>query len=87
MVAKDKFNERLFDYSLFTADAIQIFTDTLHGKTPKRKNFLQIYEPEDIINYMQLIAFLSYDGQLSWKIGGFPAFLFLRSFTKVKPVS
>ena len=67
--AKDKFGERHFDYKLFTTSALKIFTDALHGKPPIRRN--QNYNPcnnimlTQEINYMQLIAFLSFDGQLS----------------------
>ena len=70
--AKDKFNERTFDYSLFTTEALRIFTDALHGKPPKKKDiYFQKNRSELEVNYMQLIAFLSFDGQLSRKIGGF----------------
>ena len=67
--AKDKFGERHFDYKLFTTSALKIFTDALHGKPPIRRN--QNYNPcnkimlTQEINYMQLIAFLSFDGQLT----------------------
>ena len=71
--AKDKFNERVFDYELFTTEALRIFTDALHGKAPVKRHLIYLYTDRNKqeINYMQLIAFLSYDGQLSWRNGGF----------------
>ena len=71
--AKDKFNERIFDYKLFTTEALRIFSDALHGQAPVRRNLFYPYTNinNQEINYMQLIAFLSFDGQLSWRNGGF----------------
>ena len=81
MKAKKKFNERKFDYSLFTTEALRIFTDALHGKPPKKMNiYYQTNRSELEINYMQLIAFLSFDGQLSWKIVGFQELLISNVF-------
>ena len=65
--AKDNFKERAFNYKMFSKGSIKIFTDIIHGKRPMGKHSDWLIDK----NYIELIAFLSFDGQLSWKNGWF----------------
>ena len=60
-------------YRLFTTEALKIFTDALHGEPPAKSKYWLDESQE--VNFLQLIAFLSYDGQLSWQNERFPLFI------------